>query len=45
MEQEKQFSPLTSEQVNTIQNFEREFQAKYGQSVYLLAFNQSQKTR
>jgi hypothetical protein len=45
MEQER-FSTLTTEQVNTIQNFEREFQSKYGQSVYLLAFNQqNQKAR
>ncbi|WP_156478619.1 hypothetical protein [Anaerosporomusa subterranea] len=45
MEKER-FSSLTAEQVNTIQTFEKEFQTKYGQSVYLLAFNQqNQKSR
>ena len=40
------FSTLTTEQVSTIQNFEKEFQSKYGQSVYLLAFKQQdQKSR
>lgn len=45
MEQEKHYSSLTTEQVNTIQKFEKEFQSKYGEAVYLLAFNQGQKAR
>jgi hypothetical protein len=44
MEKER-FSSLTTDQVSTIQNFEKEFQTKYGQSVYLLAFQQNQKAR
>lgn len=45
MEKEHHFSNLTTEQVDTIQNFEKEFKAKYGEAVYLLAFNQSKLSR
>jgi hypothetical protein len=45
MEKER-FSPLTTEQVSTIQAFEKEFQTKYGQAISLVAFSQqNQKSR
>jgi hypothetical protein len=44
--EKERFPALTTEQVNTIQSFEKEFQSKYGQSVALVACNQqSQKSR
>lgn len=40
------FSNLTTEQLQTIQSYEKEFQAKYGQTVSLVACKQqSQKNR
>lgn len=40
------FSNLTTEQLHTIQAFEKEFQSRYGQSVSLVACKQSnQKNR
>ena len=40
------FSNLTAEQVSTIQTYEKEFQAKYGQPISLVAFqHQNQKNR
>lgn len=45
MEKNHQLSTLTTEQVSTIQNFEKEFKAKYGEAVYLLAFNQDKSNR
>lgn len=42
MDKDTHFSSLSPEQVNTIKAYEKEFQSKYGQAVYLLAFNQDQ---
>lgn len=36
------FSPLSPEQVNAVKNFEKEFASRFGNNVFLLAFNQNQ---
>lgn len=34
------FAALSSDQLDTIKQFEKEFASKYGSNVFLLAFNQ-----